>query len=89
MVVDLNTQAFYKAQNGDIFVIECIGNKKHAAPISKEKLFECEIERLKSLEVENENLKKEIQNLKQENQKTKEYVESKINSFISIFKGDK
>lgn len=87
MVVDLNTQAFYKAQNGDIFTIEIVGNKKHAAPISKEKLFESELKRLNSLEVENENLKEQMKQLQEESQMLEKRVDEKIKKFLEIFKG--
>jgi len=87
MVVDLNTQAFYKAQNGDIFIIEMIGNKKHATPISKEKLLERELKRLNSLEVENENLKKQMKQLQEESQMLEKRVDEKIKKFLEIFKG--
>ena len=87
MVVDLNTQAFYKAQNGDIFTIEIVGNKKHASPISKEKLFEGELKRLNSLEAENESLKEQMKQLQEENQLLEKRVDEKIKKFLEIFKG--
>lgn len=53
MVVELNTNAFEKSKNGDLFVIEEKNGKKYACPIKKEHF-------LKDVHTQLEDARKEI-----------------------------
>lgn len=39
MIVELNTNAFEKAKNGDLFIVEEKNGKKYASPVSKKVLL--------------------------------------------------
>ena len=71
MFVELNDKAFYKANEGDIFSIQIIHNKKFAAPISKQELLDAELKRISLLEQEVDRLKQEKQKLQEENEELK------------------
>lgn len=88
MFVELNDKAFYKANEGDIFSIQIIHNKKFAAPISKQELLDAELKRISLLEQEVDRLKQEKQKLQEENEEFKKNVNEKINRFISVFKNE-
>lgn len=92
MIVDLNDKKFSKAKQGDIFVIEENKGKKVAVPITKEELLKSELETLRGLQKQINELKNSIKKqnkvIKSQNEKIDAYCKS-IHNFITIMNGGK
>lgn len=84
MIVELQDDAFKKAKNGDVFVIEEKNGKKYAKPISKKELLKTQNESLAKMQTQVNEMQKIVEN---QNKKIDEYTNS-IYKFIKILKGE-
>lgn len=84
MIVELQDDAFVKAKNGDVFIIEEKNGKKYAKPISKKEFFKTQNESLAKMQTQVNDLQKTVEN---QNKKIDEYTNS-IYKFIKILKGE-
>lgn len=90
MIVDLNDNKFSEAKNGDIFIVEVMDGKKVATPITKDELLKSEIETMKRLQEQINDLKDLIiaQNevISEQNVKMTTYTTA-LYKFINIMNG--
>lgn len=80
MLVELNTEAFNNAKDGDVFTIEVRGKKTYAKPIAK-------VEFLKNLSDRVEETENKIQSLETRSRETEKRIDEKLKKLAILVGG--
>ena len=80
MLVELNTEAFNKAKDGDVFTIEVRNGKTYAKPIAKVKF-------LKNLSDRVEETENKIQSLETRSRETEKRIDEKLKKLAILVGG--
>lgn len=82
MLVELNTEAFNNAKDGDVFTIEVRGKKTYAKPIAK-------VEFLKNLNDRVEETENKIQRLETRSREIEKRIDEKLKKLAILVGGNK